>query len=167
MCLAERRVDHDPVGFAGFGGQFGKYAVEHAQVTPANEAVVYGLERAIPHLFCKPLALRLVRPRLGWTLTATGWNYPWQVTRRRRCTVQEAVLVFYSVALPRGDVGLAWALTVGLFCFIDSLIRRGPISVAKSSPRAEIRLRARCHGAALVRVATRCIKLTAGRSLND
>ena len=31
-------------------------------------------------LFRKPLALHLVRPRLGRTLIATGGNYPWQVT---------------------------------------------------------------------------------------
>jgi len=30
-------------------------------------------------LFRKPLALHLVRPRLGRTLIATGGNYPWQV----------------------------------------------------------------------------------------
>ena len=31
-------------------------------------------------IFLKPLALHLVRPRLGRTLIATGGNYPWQVT---------------------------------------------------------------------------------------
>eukprot|EP01038_Epipyxis_sp_PR26KG_P017263 gene17264-23801_t len=42
-----RGVDHDPVGLACLARQLCKYAVEHAQAAPADEAVVDRLVRAI------------------------------------------------------------------------------------------------------------------------
>ena len=43
-------------------------------------------------LFRKPLALHLVRPRLGRTLIATGGNYPWQVRWGRNAAYDPAGL---------------------------------------------------------------------------